>query len=220
MVSDTILKNFVLYYYLLFFHFYRFMFHKIYSDTRVPYVSKYVRTWASTVLTSHHHQCRRFYQRTENHHNVLLLLNAWNNNIHVQNVVWNNNIHVQNVLWNNNIHVQNVVWNNNIHVQNVVWNNNIHVQNYFSYIYDENRFMGEKTTNLSQVTDKLYVWNQAYNEENFKPKQRFYYSKLTWYNKENCWTNKLFTCLPLRTDDHILEWSSALETSVISDIYF
>ena len=64
------------YYYLLFFHFYRFMFHKIYSDTRVPYVSKYVRTWASTVLTSHHHQCRRFYQRTENHHNVLLLLNA------------------------------------------------------------------------------------------------------------------------------------------------
>jgi hypothetical protein len=33
---------------------------------------------------------------------------------------------------------------------------------YFSYIYDENRFMGEKTTNLSQVTDKLYVWNYMY----------------------------------------------------------
>jgi hypothetical protein len=30
-----------------------------------------------------------------------------------------------------------------------------------------------------------------------------------------CWTNKSFTCLPLCTDDHILEWSSALDTSVI-----
>jgi hypothetical protein len=48
-------------------------------------------------------------------------------------------------------------------------------------------------------------------------KQRFYYSKLTWYNKENCWTNKSFTCLPLRTDDHILEWSSAFDTSVIDN---
>jgi hypothetical protein len=45
----------------------------------------------------------------------------------------------------------------------------------------------------------------------------FYYSKLTWYNKENCWTNKSFTCLPLRTDDHILKWSSALDTSVIDN---
>jgi hypothetical protein len=27
----------------------------------------------------------------------------------------------------------------------------------------------------------------------------------------------LFTCLPLRTDDHILEWSSALDTSVIDN---
>ena len=45
----------------------------------------------------------------------------------------------------------------------------------------------------------------------------FYYSKLTWYNKENWWTNKLFTCLPLRTDDHILEWSRALDTSVIDN---
>jgi hypothetical protein len=63
-----------------------------------------------------------------------------------------------------------------------------------------------------------FLWRkQAYNEENFKPKQRFYYSKLTWYNKENCWTNKSFTCLPLRTDDHILELSSALETSVIDN---
>jgi hypothetical protein len=50
----------------------------------------------------------------------------------------------------------------------------------------------------------LYSENQAYNEENCKPKQHFYYSKLTWYNKEHCWTNKSFTCLPLRTDDHIL----------------
>jgi hypothetical protein len=25
--------------------------------------------------------------------------------------------------------------------------------------------------------------NQDYNEENFKPKQRFYYSKLTWYKR-------------------------------------
>ena len=72
----------------------------------------------------------------------------------------------------------------------------------------------------------MYLWrpitnfllpNQAYNEENFKPKQRFYYSKLTWYNKENCLTNKSFTCLPLCTDDHILEWSSALDTSVIDN---
>ena len=30
-------------------------------------------------------------------------------------------------------------------------------------------------------------------------------------------TNKSFTCLPLRTDDHILEWSSALDTSVIDN---
>jgi hypothetical protein len=28
---------------------------------------------------------------------------------------------------------------------------------------------------------------------------------------------RLFTCLPLRTDDHILEWSSALDTSVIDN---
>ena len=55
--------------------------------------------------------------------------------------------------------------------------------------------------------------NQAYKEENFKPKQRFYYSKLTWYNEDNWWTNKSFTCLQLCTDDHILEWSSALDTS-------
>jgi hypothetical protein len=40
---------------------------------------------------------------------------------------------------------------------------------------------------------------------------------LTWYNQENCWTNKLFTCLPLCTDDHILEWLSALDTSVIGN---
>jgi hypothetical protein len=46
---------------------------------------------------------------------------------------------------------------------------------------------------------------QAYSEENFKPKQHFYYSKLTWFNQENCWTNKLSTCLPLRTDDHIIK---------------
>jgi hypothetical protein len=43
------------------------------------------------------------------------------------------------------------------------------------------------------------------------------YSKLTWYNNENCWTNKSFACLPLHTDDHILEWSSALDTSVIDN---
>jgi hypothetical protein len=30
--------------------------------------------------------------------------------------------------------------------------------------------------------------NQDYNEENFKPKQRFYYSKLTWYKQQ---TNRL-----------------------------
>ena len=30
-------------------------------------------------------------------------------------------------------------------------------------------------------------------------------------------TNKSFTCLPLRTDDHILEWSSALNTSFIDN---
>jgi hypothetical protein len=40
---------------------------------------------------------------------------------------------------------------------------------------------------------------------------------LTWYNKENCWTNKSFTCFPLCTDDHILEWSSAPDTSVIDN---
>ena len=72
----------------------------------------------------------------------------------------------------------------------------------------------------------MYLWrpitnfllrNQAYNEEIFQPKQCFYYSKLTWYNKENCWTNKSFTCLPLSMDDHILEWSSALDTSDIDN---
>jgi hypothetical protein len=67
----------------------------------------------------------------------------------------------------------------------------------------------KKTIDLSQVT---------YNEENFKPKQRFYYSKLTWYNQENCWTNKSFTCLPLRTDDHILECHLTLPLSVIEKI--
>ena len=61
----------------------------------------------------------------------------------------------------------------------------------------------------------FYNENQACNEENFKPKQRFYYSKLTWYNQENCWTNKSFTRLPLRTDDHILEWPLTLPLSVI-----
>ena len=49
----------------------------------------------------------------------------------------------------------------------------------------------------------------------FKPKQRFYYSKLTWYNQENCWTNKSFTCLSLRTDNHILEWHLTFPLSVI-----
>ena len=67
----------------------------------------------------------------------------------------------------------------------------------------------------------MYLWRPItiifYNEKNFKPKQRFYYSKLTWYNKENCWTNKSFTCFPVRMDDHILEWSSALDTSVIDN---
>ena len=29
--------------------------------------------------------------------------------------------------------------------------------------------------------------------------------------------NLIITCLPLRTDDHILEWSSALDTSVIDN---
>jgi hypothetical protein len=43
-----------------------------------------------------------------------------------------------------------------------------------------------------------------YNEENFKPKQSFYYSNFTWYNHENCWTNKSFICLPIGMDDHIL----------------
>jgi hypothetical protein len=41
------------------------------------------------------------------------------------------------------------------------------------------------------------------------------FKKLTWYNQENCWTNKSFTCLPLRTDDHILEWHLTLPLSVI-----
>jgi hypothetical protein len=60
------------------------------------------------------------------------------------------------------------------------------------------------------LLQNFYNENQAYNEENVKPKQRFYYSKLTWYNQENCWTNKSFTCLVLRTDDHILEWHSLI----------
>jgi hypothetical protein len=41
----------------------------------------------------------------------------------------------------------------------------------------------------------FYSENEAYNEENFKPKQRFYYSKLTWYNQQ---TNKL----PDNISDH------------------
>jgi hypothetical protein len=45
----------------------------------------------------------------------------------------------------------------------------------------------------------LFIINELYctcilMKENFKPKQHFYYSKLTWYNEDNCWTNKLFTC--------------------------
>jgi len=36
------------------------------------------------------------------------------------------------------------------------------------------------------VLQIFYSENQAYNEENFKPKQRFYFSKLTWYKEENC----------------------------------
>ena len=56
----------------------------------------------------------------------------------------------------------------------------------------------------------FYSENQAYNEENFKPKQCFYYSKLTWYNQENCWTNK--------SDDHILKWHLTLPLSVIEQI--
>ena len=46
----------------------------------------------------------------------------------------------------------------------------------------------------------------------------FWNFKWLWYNKENCWTNKSFTCLPLRTDDHILEWSSALDTSITDNL--
>jgi hypothetical protein len=77
------------------------------------------------------------------------------------------------------------------------------------------QYSHKNKTTLRDLLRILYSENQAYNEENCKPKQRFYYSKFTWYNKENCWTNKSFTCLPLHTDDHILKWSSALDTSVI-----